>query len=130
MCYVAEAYGSSAGSCEDGRKHEIEGRQLDALDSWAALSPDPSPKERLRAVLTCITTMRVADDMAQAAQWLIDVARTTGNATVQMYVGMLFSSGAGVEVDIDEGRKWLRLAGDNGSAEAQKLLEMMDSVNQ
>lgn len=118
---------ASESSCAVGKSYAINERYDQAFESWGRSARDLSPKEHLRAVLECLETVELATDSISAARWIVDIARRTSNAKAQMYAGMLYVSGAGVERDIEKGKQWLRSAATRGNDDARQLLEILET---
>ncbi|MDR1051188.1 MAG: sel1 repeat family protein [Deltaproteobacteria bacterium] len=64
------------------------------------------------------------DHFQTARRWLLPSARG-GNSGAQFLMGRIYFEGMGVDVDMDEARRWFTLALDNGEGDARKYLDRM-----
>jgi len=65
--------------------------------------------------------------LGKAMQWFIAGARA-GNTEAMQELATIYLSGIGVPKDKVEGRRWLELAADRGSMEAETKLQQLDKV--
>lgn len=111
--------------CEEGRHSAEADNYRAALSSWEKLSLDNSPKERLRSILLCLKAARVAHNDFSASQWIFAAAEAD-IADAQMYAGMVYASGVGVEQDFDRAQYWFKRSVANGNDIATRLLEILE----
>jgi TPR repeat protein len=117
---------STAAPCDAGREVALRGDSSNAIALWEKVSMDLSPKERLRSVITCLRNSDIAATNADAARWLIDTAAKSGGRA-QLYVGMIYASGAGVPVDHAKAREYFERARAVAANDAAEMLRVLDA---
>ena len=116
-------------TCDDGRRAALRGDTIEAIGVWERKALDATPKEKLRAVLTCLRDSGLATSDADAARWVVDVAdKSHGRAA--LYAGMLFASGAGLPADRSAARMYLEQARSAAPDEASAMLRVLDTAEQ
>lgn len=112
-------------SCAPGRLKADSGDYQGALSDWKVLASEDTPKEQLRAVLSCLSESGMAIDHSNAASWIFEAAQNKA-VDAQLYLGMLYASGVGVSKDLQQAKQWLTLATEHGSESAAFLLEILE----
>ncbi len=113
-------------SCADGAKLAKAGHPQKALEIWERNTLAATPKERLRADMTCMKLSGLVNNDAELASWIIARAETN-IATAQLYAGMLFAFGIGVDKDLTKAQFWTSLAVKNKAQDADKFLQAITS---
>jgi TPR repeat protein len=128
VALVLEAcsFSSTAAPCDAGHQAAIRGKSNDAIALWEKLATDTSPKEKGRAIITCLRSSGIAASNADAAQWLIDTASKSGGRAL-LYVGMNYASGAGVPIDHAKARQYLERARAVAPRDATDMLKVLDA---
>jgi TPR repeat protein len=117
---------STAAPCDAGRLAALRGESDGAITLWEKLATDSSPKEKGRSIISCLRNSGIAPTNADAAQWLIDTASKSGGRA-NLYVGMIYASGAGVPVDHTKAREYLERARAVAASDAADMLKVLDA---
>ena len=119
--------GAEVRPCDTGRAAALRGNAPDAISRWEKLAADRTPKEKLRAIMTCLRNSGIAITNEDAAKWDVDVA-TKSEGPAVLYAGMLYASGAGVPQDLIEARKYLQRARKLHISQAAEVLSILDEA--
>ena len=114
-------------ACEAGRSAYATGHMAAALTEWERESLDQTPKEKLRAVVTCLKKSGLAASDSDAAHFVIHAADASGGRA-SLYAGMLLLSGAGVPADQTSARRYLVAARSSAPAEADQMLSILEAT--
>jgi len=113
--------------CDAGRRAATSGGSTEAIETWEKKALDTTPKEKLRAVMTCLRDSGLATSDVDAAGWIVRVAdKSHGRAS--LYAGMLYASGAGLPADRGVARKYLEEARSAAPDDAAAMLRVLDTV--
>lgn len=127
--FLLSALTAGGESCDVGRQLALQGDAPSAIANWEKLSSDKTPKEKLRAVMTCLRNSGIASTNEDAAKWVIDVAaKYQGHAV--LYAGMLYASGAGVPQDLDLAQRYLLRARELRIPQADEMLQIFTKGRQ
>jgi len=113
--------------CEPGRQAAARGDPASAIALWETESSDPTPKEKLRAVWSCLRSSGLAANDVEAARWIVSAAERTGGRA-ELYAGMLYASGAGVPRDLGTARVILNRALMHSRRDAEQMLDVLDAT--
>ena len=118
----------TASLCSEGRGFADAGNYARAFNVWGESSIDASAKMKLRAALDCLESTGISNDAESASRWIIDRAQE-GIVEGQLFAGMLYIAGTGVDIDYDEGLAWLEKAEAGGSETAAFIRrELMSEI--
>jgi|SRR6185437_9135722 len=114
VCDIASLYSKAA----EAGNSEAAVRVGEIFEQWSKLPCSP-PSAPGQGSLT----------LGKAMQWFIAAARA-GNTEGMQELAAIYLSGIGMPKDPAEGRRWLELAADRGSTDAETRLRQLDKSHQ